>query len=461
MPELMYNNQYGSLVASGTDVTNSTTASVIHFASPPDFATIVSPNFVKLGLNPGTSTYEIVYLTAYTSGSVAGTVLRAAEDGVNWPAVTHPNGTWVCAPSQQTFTAQQIGGNHSSKLQGWFAALANRNFAKTNIVCIGDSITEGQGATNESYRWTERLHQLINTRFPCITQPVGGRGFLAPVLAGTNTFSASVYVTVAGTPAELQGFGLNCFTYDLSATSGCTLTYSLVGDSADILWTGNPGNGSFRWKVDSGSFTTVSTSATFTDGYITHVSLGSAGAHTLVVQWLSGGVTAVDGIIEYNGDFASGIQVHNGGHFGSSTGFWTDNDIVTGWPSAIAAVNPGLVIIELGSNDPGSAISPSSTYSNLQSIVSGIQSAFTTSPPILLVAAYPNQGNDAVWPQYVSKMYALAATSSTIDVLDLTLRMPSTLGSPLWGLYYADDVHPSNEGHEYIADAICQYISPS
>jgi lysophospholipase L1-like esterase len=352
---------------------------------------------------------------------------------------------------------QQLGGAHSTKLQGWFAALANRNFAKTNIVCIGDSLTEGMGATLESYRWTERLRQLLNARFPCITQPVGGRGFLAPeVTSGLTSFSAS-YVTVTGTPTVDTGYGFSQRTYDISAGGGCTLAYSLVGDSADILWLGNSGNGSFRWKVDSGSYTTVSTNIAFSNGNITHVSLGTAGAHTLTINWLSGGSVGIDGVIEYNGDYASGIQVHNAGYFGSATSYWTSGY----YPQPIANVNPGLIILELGSNDIGASISAATMKANLLTIIGNLRAAFTTAPPILLMAVYPNQGNDAVWPSYVAEYYAIAAADPLIDVIDLSLRMPATDATNTWGLIYSDSIHPSNKGQQNIADALCNFVSPA
>src|ERR1700683_3363352 len=107
MARLLYNNQYGNLVTSGTDVTNSTSATTINFFSPPDFQTIANAlDYIPLVLNAGSTVaagqpgaFEIVWLIAYTAGAYTGTVIRAAEDGTNWPACTHPSGTWFAAPT--------------------------------------------------------------------------------------------------------------------------------------------------------------------------------------------------------------------------------------------------------------------------------------------------------------------------------------------------------------------------
>lgn len=94
MTRLLYNNASGHL---GASLTNSGTT--ITFAGTPNFATLVSPDYIPLILGSGTPLYEIVYLTAYTAGATTGTITRGAEDSANWPAVAHPSGTWSCGPT--------------------------------------------------------------------------------------------------------------------------------------------------------------------------------------------------------------------------------------------------------------------------------------------------------------------------------------------------------------------------
>lgn len=100
MAELRYNNEGGylgaALTSSGTTIT---------FASAPNFATLSGGNYIKLALDAGTSSFEIVYLTAYTSAATTGTITRAAEDSTNWPATSHSSGTgsWACVPTVQDY----------------------------------------------------------------------------------------------------------------------------------------------------------------------------------------------------------------------------------------------------------------------------------------------------------------------------------------------------------------------
>ena len=109
MAEVRYNNQSGKLATVGTDVTNSPSATTINFATAPNFATLTAGQTITLALDAGLSTFEIVYLTAYTAGATTGTVTRAAEDSAKWPAVAHPvattTGTWNNAPTVSDFPA--------------------------------------------------------------------------------------------------------------------------------------------------------------------------------------------------------------------------------------------------------------------------------------------------------------------------------------------------------------------
>lgn len=369
---------------------------------------------------------------------------------------------------------QQLGGAHSARLQGWFASLAGRQTQRADIALIGDSVTAGQGATTFPGTYAQLLPAQLRGRFPTPGLTAGGRGFLPPVIPPTNpTTFAPPYVALTGaTVAQmaagaLAGFGPNLVTYDLSIQAGVTLTYSLVGDSADILWASNPGNGIFSWKVDAGAATQVPTSAAFNVANVTHVALGSAGAHTLTIAFVSGSHTYVTGVVEYNTDFSSGIQVHDLGYSGSTSAFWTPTG-APGQAAALVPLSPGLIVIELGLNDLAAAITPAACAANITALIAGCRAALTPpAPPFLLLAAY-NAASDgpetpAQWSQYVSAMTQVAAADSRgqVDILDLTLRMPSTGAATTWGLYAGDGIHPVNAGHQMIADALTDFLSPA
>lgn len=97
MARLRYNNQLGALGAAlnGSDTT-------ITFEDAPDFATITGSDFIPLILDPPSSlspsvVYEVVHLTAYTSGATTGTIARAQE---GTSASLHSEGAaWMCGPT--------------------------------------------------------------------------------------------------------------------------------------------------------------------------------------------------------------------------------------------------------------------------------------------------------------------------------------------------------------------------
>ena len=94
MSRIRYDNQGGFL---GADPGSG--GITITFAVAPDFATITGSDYIPISLDPGKSSFEIVWLTAYTASATTGTITRAAEDGTLWPAVAHPNGSWTVAPT--------------------------------------------------------------------------------------------------------------------------------------------------------------------------------------------------------------------------------------------------------------------------------------------------------------------------------------------------------------------------
>lgn len=96
MTRRLYNNSVGTL---GAALTNS--GQTITFASAPAFATVTAPDFIPLILEPASSSqsqnFEIVHLTAYTSGQTTGTIARGQESTA---AVSHSNGAaWCCGPT--------------------------------------------------------------------------------------------------------------------------------------------------------------------------------------------------------------------------------------------------------------------------------------------------------------------------------------------------------------------------
>jgi lysophospholipase L1-like esterase len=410
------------------------------------------------------ATQDISALAAYVPATpVTGTMplpAGTAQPG-QFPVVNEAaTGTsWAFAQSYQALTPLS-------------AALGNRASARCNVVCLGDSITEGQHATSEPNRWLACLRVALRARFPFAGQPAGGRGFLGVATSGESSFTWPA--VLAGSPASGATLGPKSEFVNLSSGT-TTVTYSLTGDSADIMWCQVPFGGVFTWQVDSGTVNTVSTNgASVADGKITHVSLGTAGAHTLKLGWSSGGTASMDGVVEYYGDYASGIQVHDAGHFGWQTSNWVTvlATGVQGPAAAIAALNPAAIIITLGTNDQDVNVTPAAYEANLQQIITSLKAALTAPYPAFILAMLPprtgQSGYAYPWSQYVTQAWAIAAAdtsgpggTSLVSVMDFTQgpRLPGA-DTDVYGIWQAGDlVHPSNLGHQAIGDMLAGYLA--
>ncbi len=366
---------------------------------------------------------------------------------------------------------QRLLTQRSQAMQPWFAGLANRHYTRANVVCLGDSITEGQGATAVDYRWVARLRDQLRAKFPTTGLSGGGRGFLGARNSGEVSFAWPAQYT--GSPGTGATLGPKSSFAQLNA-SGQTITYSLTGDSADIMWAQAAFGGTFSWKVDGGSATNVSTNGGSTlDGKITHISLGSTGAHTLTLTWVSGN-SNVDGVVEYNGDYSTGLQVHDAGHYGWQSTNWTSVlASSTGAAAGIAALSPKLIIIALGVNDQFAGVAPATFQSNLQTIITGLRAAQSSPYPSIVLCMYPpRQGQSGYtypWSQYVDAAWTVAgADTGGVDGTSLVTVLDSTLGprvtgadSDVYGIWKSGDLtHPSNIGHSMFGDVIANFISP-
>ena len=374
---------------------------------------------------------------------------------------------------------QPLATQQSQALTPLFAGLAGRMSARCNIVCLGDSITEGQGAAGPpssgfENRWLARLRDMLRSRFPTHGLTGGGRGFIG--VAGTGEWSFGWPATasqplVTGTWAGPKAKFLQL------AGGGQSITFSLFGDAADIMWTQVPYGGTFSWAVDGGPAKNVSTNGgSMADGKLTHITLGAPGSHKLVLSWVSG-QSNIDGVIEYNGDYSSGIQVHDAGHYGAQTSTWVtslNGGSAGGSAAAIAALAPSAVIVTLGVNDQYLAVDPATFQSRLETIISDLKARLASPYPTFLLNMLPPRYNQSTfsypWSQYIAAAQNIAAAdtsgpggTSVVAVMDFTAA-PSMPGADtdVYGFWQPGDlVHPSDKGHQRIADTLAEFITVS
>jgi lysophospholipase L1-like esterase len=390
---------------------------------------------------------------------------RLAHDG-------HRPSDHVLTRLQPLATTQQ-----SQALTPLFAGLAGRLSARCNIVCLGDSITEGQGAAGPpssgfENRWLARLRDLLRSRYPTQGLTGGGRGFIGA--ASTGEWSFGWPATASQQLGTGPGSGPKAKFLQLAGT-GQSITFSLVGDAADIMWTQVPFGGTFSWAVDGRPATKVSTNGGATaDGKLTHIALGARGSHKLVLSWVSG-QSNIDGVIEYNGDYSSGIQVHDAGHYGAQSSTWVsalNGGAAGGCAAAIAALAPSAVIITLGVNDQYVGVDPATFQSHLQTIIGDLEARLASPYPTFLLNMLPPRVGQSTftypWSQYIAAAQNISAAdtsgpggTSVVAVMDFTAA-PSMPGADtdVYNFWQPGDrVHPSDKGHQRIADCLAEFIT--
>jgi lysophospholipase L1-like esterase len=349
--------------------------------------------------------------------------------------------TYKYRPGQ---AAQTIQSGQANAMLAYQAALANRFNARCNIAVVGDSIAEGQGATTLDNRWVNHLADSLRLRYP-VAGVTGGQGFIPPQFVAT-TMPQPVF---SGAPALQAGFGPGGRCYTLTGTQ--SVTWTVTGTSFDVMYVQGSGAGTLGISIDGGAVQNiVETNATLTDGLVTHYAFSGPGTHTVKATAVSG-TAYIDGIVVYNGDENSGITVHDCAHYGITLHNYASNTAdVKQWMNALS---PSLIIMALGVNDYDGQEALATFLADLNTMATAF-GGLAKPCSVLLLADYDPFGITGVpWPNYVQQYYTVAQAHN-YALLDMSLVMPKTNASQTYGLYYTDNIHPSNLGHSFYADNV-------
>jgi lysophospholipase L1-like esterase len=340
--------------------------------------------------------------------------------------------------------------NRGRALRQWYSALADRHFAPAKVAMLGDSFTEGQGASTRVNRWTDRLRTQLRTRYPSDgIGSGGGAGYLATGSATTPSMS----VWTPSGPATTAGW-FGWAAYGIQVEAGGSITATVTGTAIDVVYPTGSGS-TVSTTVDGGTPDIFNEDAGTTDGNAHRVSLGTSGSHTVVIA-PSGGTIFLDGIVVYDGDESAGITFIPLGH----TGYTGANFITLIGSYSSGSIGPkdaDLWIIELGLNDFGTGVSPTTFQSNLQSIIATVKSITVGKvPSFVLMAPCDCAGGTYPWSQYVDAMWAVAAADADVCVYDGRSRMGACGATPLFA---EDTFHPSNRGHSFLADSLADFLA--
>lgn len=327
------------------------------------------------------------------------------------------------------------------------AALAARATTPFNIVCLGDSMTEGQGATAFGNRWVDVLRTTLRSRFPT-AGVTGGAGLISPT-NGLVSESATVFPVVnASTVLTNSQSGPKKRNRRFTG-AGQISTWTVTGTSADIMYWQGTTTGTVKWSVDGGATTNLATAgASSAGGTMLRISLGASGVHTVAIEWVSG-TSYIEGLVVYDGDETAGIRVHEAGKSGESAYNWdqVNHEATTAWSRSVAQLNPHLVIIGLGINDFHAGTVTKAQYkSALSSMIADIRTNTATDPTFMLIG-YPkpnDTGNDP-FTQFYDAMFEIADADAEIVSWDSSpwIRDSTTDTEGL----YSGTTHFSDLGH--------------
>lgn len=425
---------------------------------------VVATSYQYLPLPTGTpQSGQVPVATGTGEGSAWGTIAGGVTSfNTRTGAVVPQSGDYTAAQVGLTAYPDQLpaleysltGGTGLTRL---YAAIANRDNARVDIPVIGDSITEGYGATTFTNRWIAQASRAIRGAFPTLANgSSGGLGFI-PIQESGGLASYTWPVTVSGGDPGAAFIGPVRFS-TFCVTPGVTWAWTAPAGttSVKIMYFDLSAAGSFTYQVNSGSTTTVSNAGAALDILTSPITM--TGGDVLTIAYVSGEV-ALDGLMHYAGDEAGGITFDGCGHYGWAVTDW-DGHPGTNWFPAFNTFTPSAFGIMLGVNDAPEVDAPA-FQSNLETFMTNLRTNVTggtpmVTAPCLMIACYdPNETviDPGGWPAYVTAMRAaLAADTIGGAVIDLSYRMPAIASDWDGGILYHDAFHPSNLGHALIGE---------
>lgn len=292
---------------------------------------------------------------------------------------------------------------------------------------VGDSISEGQGASVVGNRWIDKANDAIKAGY----QPAGVTGAVTGYLPGYYAVTSG-WTPYSGRTGSTTEYAANSLgERSVRMASAGSQTYTVTGTSADLL---AAAGGTYSWAVDGGSATNVSPGANSK----TTISLGAAGSHTITITRVAGTVT-FGGVVVYNGDESSGIRVYDAAHYS-----WMTSDFDADLPAIYNTVAPDLVVIATGINDTQS---DAVIKANVQAMIAAVRAACAKEPAIMVAIMYqPNGRSD--WTSTAAVLNSIAIDDPTVGIIDFYATMGTATTSGLWT---GDGLHPSDSGHAFMA----------
>jgi hypothetical protein len=402
----------------------------------PAAATFISGN----GLLTTSSSLGNATATSITGPTTTNLTLGGGSSGAS---LILGQGTTGAAAFNSALSARNlISTNQRTALAGGLATITQAGSVTTvNVAVIGDSWTIGE-------TWTSPLRKIWQNRMGD-----GGRGYIP--LDVVNSAPAGVTRTTTGTwtdAASTDSLTVEQTTSTDTATPA-KKTITCISEVFVLHFIGKTGGGTFRYRTDSGSWTTVDTSTP--TGYRTLTVSGlSRASHSIDYEIVSAGSTGVTLFgVECKVSATSGVRLSPLARNGASAADFAAIDSAS-FSTGISAINPTAVWVMLGVNDMNASATPATFATNLATITSRIRSALPYAD-IALISQTDAGFTGTAYPlsDYVEKIRSHAATNG-YQFIDLYTAL-GAYNANTYGLYLGNN-HPASTGGFFFSDIIAR-----
>lgn len=352
----------------------------------------------------------------------------------------------VAAKINQTDADYRYATGAFAPLYGYYSMLSRARQVRCDIVALGDSIMEGQGAAAVSDRWISKVESDLRRQW---MTGAGGPGYVPAVYAaGPDSSKFPAWTYNPSTAANLpQGPGYKAWKLNQNTTATITrrctsfklFFYRLASDTVTITIDGGAPT-SWTIPVVAGTPQQVWTSPALTSG-----------DHTIVVTCTSTGTSFCGGAF-FDGDETAGVTMWDSSHSGATMKLYAQT--YTDWSNWLTHMSADLLMMGCGTNDCQTATGgySSAEYKGYAQNLIDMARAKIPSLPVLFIPPYKPISTVTTiepWANYIAKLHELADENPHCAVFDMGLRIPD-LTTDTYG-FRADTLHPSSRGMAYMA----------
>jgi hypothetical protein len=350
------------------------------------------------------------------------------------------------------------------RLRLWLTWLITRD-TPFDIMIRGDSYVDGN-------YFASRLYDLLQS----YGLPYGGPGFLSfnVTVTPTNTLipSQSIYPDkFSASWAQTDWDGSNGAGFignsyspgavdikSLTNTATVNVTVNESLSTVTLIYKKQSGGGSFQYRVNSGSWVTVSTANATTAVATEVINTSAAGsAFTITIQALATGIS-LGGMVGRKG--GNTLTVHKCGLSGSTASKFGQTPL---YQDAIAVINPKLTINLWATNEQANNINPSTMKANIQTLTNFDRNLVPLCDQVFVCP--PETKYNAKDPRtYLSQDYLDRHYELALDNSGAFIGLPmifGTFGQPLVDAAFidVDEVHPGSRGRTTISGAIFRALT--